>query len=203
MWAFCSWNLECGWPETKSKHLATQTVVQPRLSIRDANIQVSGSPCGPFLPDHSTIQLTLLSRQEKNNFTLWYKQTRSLAGLKPSCGPKGMPYFPCKEGFSVNKPPAAQSRAFSDSLHSSKLLQNPLSITRSNSPSEGLVILSCYYKSETSISQLQNLETSSFMTCHSIKKAENCFSFSTERNPPPVHISCWLSALCPVSSQPK
>lgn len=43
---------------------------KPRLTIRDANIQVKGSPSDLFLPGYSTVQLVSLSRQEKNSFTL-------------------------------------------------------------------------------------------------------------------------------------
>lgn len=152
-----------------------------------------------------TLQYSSLSRQEKNSFTLWYKQTQSMGGFgwsKTTLWPKRDTLLFLQRGFSVNKSLAAQSRAFSDSLQSSKLSQNSLSITRSNSPLEGLVMVSCYYKSETSISQLQNLKKH-LLLWRSIKKAANCFSFSTERNPPGVHIPCWLSGLCPVSSQPK
>lgn len=91
----------------------------------------------------------------KNNFSLWYKQTQTMGSFdwsKTTLWPKREALLSrsCKEEFSVNKllaESAAQSRAFSDLLHGSKLPQNPLSITRSNSPSEGLVMLSCYYRS--------------------------------------------------------
>lgn len=134
-----------------------------------------------------TLQYSSLSRQEKNSFTLWYKQTQSMGGFgwsKTTLRSKRDTLLFLQRGFSVNKSLAAQSRAFSDSLQSSKLSQNSLSITRSNSPLEGLVMVSCYYKSETSISQLQNLKRHLLLWYVTVSKRLQTVSASVLREIP-------------------